>query len=98
MAAPDETRTRLREVRAAVDRLERLQRELERALDEIDHQLRRVSDRIERDGAGGAAEADRRRLRENRGLNQGELEAGRRQLEALRDEAAALEARLARRE
>jgi len=55
--------------------LEMRQRELESALAELDHQARRLGDRIERDGGAVAATAsERATLDRNRRLNREELE------------------------
>lgn len=98
MTGPDAIEQRLYETRVRIDRLERVQRELETALDEIDHGLRRVAERLEREGgASPGLEAERRRLRDNRALDAREHGRNRGRLEALRAEAAVLERRCAER-
>lgn len=65
--------------------LEMRARELESALAELDHQARRLGDRIERDGgAVGERASERAALDRNRRLNREELEQVRAELRRLR--------------
>lgn len=66
--------------------LELRERELEAALAELDHQARRVGDRIEREGASvGDAASQRSALERNRRLNREELDQVQAELRRLRD-------------
>lgn len=71
--------------RERISELEMRQRELESALSELDHQARRLGDRVERDGgAMGDNATERKALDRNRQLNREELETVRAQLRRLR--------------
>lgn len=86
---------KMREIQARIGQLESAQRQLERALDEIDHEGRRVADRIER--AGGhdrSAEAERDRIAASRATHRRDFESNSRALEELREEATDLQQRI----
>lgn len=73
-----------------VESLEAYCEELVEAIDDFEHQARRCRDRLER--AGGlsrGAEAELKRLKQNRELNREELEKSRRRIKALKAEIAA---------
>jgi chromosome segregation ATPase len=85
---------RLRDLQAHVDRVQQAQREVENAISEQDHQMRRVSDRLERGEGTAALEGECDRLRESQAVNRREHEDHGRQLEQLRAEREELERRL----
>ena len=97
MASGDEIERRMRVLRERIGRMEGTQRELERSLEELDHEGRRVADRLERAGGGDrAAEHERRRLQASRETNRREHASNARQLDALRAEADDLRQRIER--
>jgi len=74
--------------RERIAELELRERELASALSELDHQARRLGDRIEREGAAlGDTASQRAALERNRHLNREELEQVRAELRRLRDAA-----------
>jgi DNA-binding MarR family transcriptional regulator len=73
------------EERERIAELEMRERELAAALAELDHQARRLGDRIERDGgAVGSTASERAALDRTRRLNREELEQVRAELRRLR--------------
>lgn len=77
---------RLRKLQQDTARLEEKQRELEQDLQDIDHQTRRWSDRVERGENTPEIEASRRQLDERRRLNLDDQQTTSRDLETLRQQ------------
>ena len=95
MDEADGIQDKIRSLQARISSLEGTQRELERALEEIDHQGRRVADRIERAGGNDReAEAEQRQLADRRKANQRDHLGNSRELDRLRAEAAELQRRI----
>lgn len=85
---------RTRRLRNEIETLQAYCEELVEAIDEFEHQARRCRDRLER--AGGlshGAEAELKRLKQNRELNREELEKSRYRIEQLKAELAASQTR-----
>lgn len=73
-----------------VQTLEAYCEELVEAIDDFEHQARRCRDRLEREGGlSHGAEAELKRLKQNRELNREELEKSRRRIKKLKAELAA---------
>lgn len=85
---------RNRRIRNEIERLEAYCEELVESIDDFEHQARRCRDRLEREGGlSHGAEAELKRLKQNRELNREELEKSRRRIEALKAELAASRSR-----
>ena len=84
--AEGDLEARLRKLQEDAARLEEKQRELEQDLQDIDHQTRRWSDRVERGENTPAVEASRRQLDERRRLNLDDQKSTSRDLERLRQQ------------
>lgn len=85
---------RLRDLQAHVDRVQEAQRELEEAVSDMDHQSRRLGDRIERGDRTDGLERGQERLRSGIETNRREQQSNSDQLEQLRREREELERRL----
>lgn len=83
--------TRLQALKAQADRLEAIQRELERDLDEVEHHARRVGDRRERGEHSAELEREARRLDDSRRVNWRDHDSNARRIEGLRREREELE-------
>lgn len=78
---------RNRRLISEVETLEAYCEELVEAIDDFEHQARRCRDRLEREGGlSHGAEAELKRLKQNRELNREELEKSRRRIEKLKAE------------
>lgn len=77
-----------------IEKLEAYCDELVEAIDDFEHQSRRCRDRLEREGGLSlGAEAELKRLKQNRELNREELAKSRRRIEKLKAELGASRAR-----
>ncbi len=85
---------RLRDLQTHVDRVQEAQRELEEAVADMDHQSRRLGDRIERGDRSDGLERERQRLRSGMEANRRDQQSNSEQLEQLRREREELERRL----
>jgi chromosome segregation ATPase len=85
---------RLRDLQAHVDRVQAAQKELEKAVSDMDHQSRRLGDRIERGDRSDGIEREQQRLRAGIDVNQRDQQSNSEQLEQLRREREELEQRL----
>jgi chromosome segregation ATPase len=85
---------RLRDLQAHVDRAQEAQRELETAVTDMNHQSRRLGDRIERGDRTDGIEQERQRLRAGIEANRRDQQSNSEQLEQLRREREELEQRL----
>ena len=82
---------RLRTIQQRIRGAEDMQRELERAFEEIDHEARRIADRLERAGGSDrSAEGERRRLHDRRRANERDHARNEDRLKQLRAEEKAL--------
>ncbi|MDZ7841620.1 MAG: hypothetical protein U5R46_12530 [Gammaproteobacteria bacterium] len=78
---------RNRRLRYELETLEAYCEELVEAIDDFEHQARRCRDRLEREGGlSHGAEAELKRLKQNRELNREELKRSRRRIEELKAE------------
>lgn len=95
MAAESEVERKMREIQERIGRLENSQRELERSLEDMDAERRRMGDRIHDAGDGDPeAEAERDRLSTNWSNQRRDYERNSRELDELRAEAADLQLRI----
>lgn len=85
---------RLRDLQAHVDRVQQAQRELEEAVSDMDHQSRRLGDRIERGDRTDGLEREQQRLRSGIEANRRDQQSNSRELERLRREREEIEQRL----
>lgn len=85
---------RLKDLQAHVDRVQEAQRELEEAVSDMDHQSRRLGDRIERGDRTDGLEREQQRLRSGIEANRRDQQSNSDQLEQLRRERQELERRL----
>lgn len=85
---------RLKDLQAHVDRVQEAQRELEEAVADMDHQSRRLGDRIERGDRTEGLEREQQRLRSGIEANRRDQQSNSDQLEQLRREREELERRL----
>ena len=77
---------RLRDLQAHVDRVQAAQKELENAVSDMDHQSRRLGDRIERGDRSDRIEQEQQRLRSGIDANRRDQQSNSEQLEQLRRE------------
>lgn len=92
MAAESEVERKMREIQERIGRLESSQRELERSLEDIDAESRRMTDRINAAADGDPeAEAERHRLDTTWSTQRRDYERNSRELDELRAEAADLQ-------
>lgn len=85
---------RLRDLQAHVDRVQEAQRELQAAVSDMNHQSRRLGDRIERGDRTAGLEREQERLKAGFEANRRDQESNSDQLEKLRREREELERRL----
>ncbi len=85
---------RLKDLQAHVDRVQEAQQELEEAVSDMDHQSRRLGDRIERGDRDQGLEREQQRLHSGIAANRRDQQSNADQLEQLRREREDLERRL----
>ena len=91
MSEQNELAERLRRLQEHAARLEEKKRDLERDLEDVEHQERRLSDRLERGERSADLDEASRRLNERRDMNISDQRSTSREIETLRQQREELE-------